>query len=271
MTPSLNQGQFLEATIRSVLLQGYPDLEYSIIDGGSDDGSIDILHRYEPWLARWSSEPDDGQFDAINKGFTNTSGEILGWLNSDDMYFPDAFWRVGAIVTDLPGTVEWLTGVPAHWDEDDHLIQIGVSPSFPRSWLAAGYYEGRLLGWVQQEGTFWTRKLWQRTGGRVDETLEFAGDFELWRRFAAEASLYRVPAALGGFRFQAAQKTTRAPHAYYAEIDRVWGKARPWWFPLAQRSRTLSVLLDGYSERRAHCTRLRFDRDRGRWSTPGGC
>ena len=91
VTPSYNQGQFIEQTIRSVLLQGYPNLEFIIIDGGSDDNTLEIIRKYENWLTYWVSEPDRGQSHAINKGIRRATGEILLWLNSDDLVLPDAF------------------------------------------------------------------------------------------------------------------------------------------------------------------------------------
>jgi glycosyltransferase involved in cell wall biosynthesis len=98
VTPSYNQGQFIEETIRSVLLQGYPDLEYIVIDGGSTDGAIDIIRKYAPWLAYWTSERDDGQVGAINAGMSQASGSLLNWINSDDLLLPRALEALGSIM-----------------------------------------------------------------------------------------------------------------------------------------------------------------------------
>ncbi|MBD0389275.1 MAG: glycosyltransferase, partial [Nostoc sp. C3-bin3] len=115
VTPCLNQAQFLEATIQSVLSQNYPNIEYIIIDGGSTDGSLEIIKKYESQVHFWCSEPDGGQYDAINKGFAHSTGEIMAWLNSDDMYFSWTFKTVGSIMSELL-QVEWLTSLnPGLW------------------------------------------------------------------------------------------------------------------------------------------------------------
>src|SRR5262249_38814525 len=102
VTPSYNQGSFLEETIRSVLLQGYPNLEYSVIDGGSTDESVEVLRRYEPWLTRWVSEADAGQSAAINLGFLPATGDVFGWLNSDDVYEPGALAHAATYLARTP-------------------------------------------------------------------------------------------------------------------------------------------------------------------------
>lgn len=116
VTPSYNQGEFIEATINSILTQNYPNLQYIIIDGGSTDGSVEIIKKYEKYLHFWCSEPDAGQYDAINKGFARSSGEIMAWLNSDDMYCPWVFKTVADVMSDF-SEIEWLTTLnPGLWD-----------------------------------------------------------------------------------------------------------------------------------------------------------
>src|SRR5581483_9634111 len=189
VTPSFNQGQFLEAAIQSVLSQNYPNLEYIIIDGGSSDSSVSIIKKYESRLAYWSSEPDGGQYHAINKGFARATGEIMGWLNSDDLLFPWALRVVGAIMSDQP-EVEWLSTLqPASVDAEGYLNRLSYFRGFSRE----AFLDGRYLpstcpspfGWIQQESTFWRTGLWRRSGGLNASEFDLAGDFDLWARFFA--------------------------------------------------------------------------------------
>jgi glycosyltransferase involved in cell wall biosynthesis len=192
VTPSFNQARFLEATMRSVLGQCYEALDYVVIDGGSTDGSMEIIQKYSPQLSYWVSEPDGGHGNALNKGFARTTGEIMGWLNSDDLHFPWTLALVGEIFSTFP-EVQWLTAhANAIFDEKGRLWAANRTLSNKYDYLLH-----RIS--IQQESTFWRRSLWDATGGRIAEDYVMV-DGELWSRFFLHARLYHVTCALGGFR-----------------------------------------------------------------------
>jgi hypothetical protein len=223
VTPSLNQGHFIGDAIRSVLFQQYPNLEYVIIDGNSKDDSSDIIRKYDKQLTYWISEPDSGQYDAINKGFSKTTGEIMAWLNSDDKYMPWTFSIVADIFTAFP-QVEWLTtSCEFHWDRAGRAVWCGYLSGFNRqAFFKGANLPGRnwyATGWIQQESTFWRRSLWDQTGGHVDASLKMAGDFELWSKFFHHADLYTISTPLGGFRVHGDQKTNDHMQTYFEEAE----------------------------------------------------
>jgi glycosyltransferase involved in cell wall biosynthesis len=193
VTPSLNQREFIEDTLRSVLDQGYPDLEYVVVDGGSTDGSVDVIRARADQLAWWVSEPDSGHPDAINKGFAHTSGEIMCWINSSDVYFPWTLSTVAEIFDQLP-QVEWIMGVPSEFG-----ISGGPRKVAPAYFNVYDFLAGKHR-WIQQESVFWRRTLWDRAGGRLDVSKPRVADFDLWLRFLRLAPLHHVETVLGGFR-----------------------------------------------------------------------
>ncbi|WP_319421339.1 glycosyltransferase family 2 protein [Pleurocapsa sp. FMAR1] len=222
VTPSFNQAEFIEATIQSILSQNYPNLEYIIIDGGSTDGSVEIIKQYASYLHFWCSEPDRGQYDAINKGFAHSTGEIMAWLNSDDMYCPWALKTVASAMSDLE-QVEWLTTLnPGGWDWSGFCTGFKSILGYSREAFLDGYYlprEKQGIAWIQQESTFWRRSLWERAGSRISTDFDLASDFDLWSSFFLYADLYGISSPLGGFRFQANQKS-RQKHNYVAEAEK---------------------------------------------------
>ncbi|AFZ02044.1 glycosyltransferase family 2 protein [Calothrix sp. PCC 6303] len=228
VTPSYNQANFLEATIQSVLSQNYRNLEYIIIDGGSTDGSLEIIKKYEKYLHFWCSEPDKGQYDAINKGFKHSTGEIMAWINSDDMYCPWVFKTVADVISELP-EVEWLTTLRMGlWDWHGFCIGFFPLPGYAKAAFLDGYYlpKKRNIGvWIQQESTFWRRSLWEKAGSFICQDFKLAGDFELWSRFFIHTELYGVDSPLAGFRVQSKQKS-RQIDAYFHEAEQILSSTR---------------------------------------------
>jgi len=216
VTPNYNQGEFLERTILSILGQKYADLEYIIIDGGSTDNSVEIIKKYEQHLAYWVSEKDNGLYDALNKGFARATGDVMGWLNSDDVLFTGALFTVREAFTNF-SAVNWITGMPASIDEMDRIISFQPVQSWSRRKIVSGQYR-----WIQQESTYWRKSLWQKAGARVDPTFHLAGDFELWARFFRHEKLYSVHIALAGFRKRSqGQKSLEGLKAYIDQVDAV--------------------------------------------------
>lgn len=210
VTPSYNSARYIERTIQSILRQDIPKLEYIIIDGNSQDGTQDIIRRYEDQLHYWISEPDKGMYDALQKGFDKSTGEIMGWLNSDDIYGDWTLKNVVTIFETFP-EVEWITSLrPLIWDLKDNVVDVNVLPGYSKRGFFQGEYSGVsrfIIQQIQQESTFWRRSLWDRAGARMDTSLRLAGDFELWSRFFQHSELIGVPIPLGGIMLHGEQMT----------------------------------------------------------------
>jgi glycosyltransferase involved in cell wall biosynthesis len=219
VTPSYNQGQFIEETIRSVLLQGYPNLEYIIIDGGSTDESVDIIRKYESWLSFWVSEADRGQSHAINKGWRQATGDIIAWLNSDDLYTRNA----------LSAAVEALQEAPAasmvygNWYVIDRRSAV-IGTQIPRSYDLAAL----LTGWNYiPQATVFLRSSALESVGWLDEDLHLIMDYDLWLRIglALPNSVVRLPDTyLASYRMHDATKTQSQSFRSQLEYETVMGR-----------------------------------------------
>jgi len=220
VTPSFNSAATIDETIESVVRQrGSFDLHYHVQDGGSRDGTVEKLKQWRTLLDSgvlsptgvrltftYSVEPDSGMYDGINRGFSAASGEIMSWINSDDRLEPAALQTVCDAMESFPDC-HWLTGRISLVRSDGVKMADFYANAYDRTLIAAGLHDGSRLNFIQQEGTFWRRGLWETAGGRVDSSLNLAGDYELWMRLADHADLFSVDAATASFRKHAGQKT----------------------------------------------------------------
>jgi glycosyltransferase involved in cell wall biosynthesis len=199
VTPSYNQASFIEETMRSVLLQGYPDLEYFVMDGGSTDGSADVIRKYEKFLASWTSAKDDGAADAIRKGFERATGAVMAYLNSDDIYLPGALNRIAPAFSNgaadvVYGNMYWI---------DPQSAFIGERRQTPFSRI--GYIYGGAD--LPQQATFWTAEAYRECGG-MDPAFQFAFDMDLFARFMERGARFEhARQFLAGFRLHPTQKS----------------------------------------------------------------
>ena len=207
ITPSYNQAKFLEETILSVLNQDYPQIEYIIVDGGSSDGSVDIIRSYAERLGWWVSERDKGQTDAINKGFARAKGEILAWINSDDTYLPGAVSEAVAFLQAHP-EIGMVYGDANLIDETGNVL--GPFPARQTDYrrLRQGYVH------IPQQSSFFRASLWKQVGP-LDSSFYFAMDYDLWVRLAKVAPLYYIQRLWANFRLHSLGKSV-------ASDDRCW-------------------------------------------------
>ena len=213
ITPSFNQGQFLEASMLSVLEQDYPNMEYIVVDGGSKDNSVEVIKKYQDRLTWWVSEKDKGHADALNKGFARATGEILAWLNSDDIYFPNAVSEAVSVLKDHPdvgmvyGDADLI---------DDSGVKVGQFASKQTG------YRKMLRGSVHipQATTFFRTDVWQQVGP-LDLSLFFSFDYDLWVRIAKHSKVLYVPRRWAKFRIHSAGKTIVNDDRCYPDMLRV--------------------------------------------------
>lgn len=213
VTPSYNQAGFIEETIRSVLAQDYPALEYIIVDGGSTDGSVEIIQRYADRLGWWVTERDRGQTEALNKGFARARGEILAWLNSDDTYLPGAVSEAVAYLQAHPeaGMVYGDANLV-----DAHGATLGLFPARQTDYarLRRGYVH------IPQQASFFRASLWRKVGP-LDPSFYFAMDYDLWVRLAKVSQLHYTPRLWANFRLHGQGKSVVADDRCWPEMLRV--------------------------------------------------
>jgi glycosyltransferase involved in cell wall biosynthesis len=217
ITPSFNKGAYLEACLNSVLGQGFRDLEYGVVDKLSTDETPEILDRFRDRLSFVLQESDDGMYEALNKGFANSRGEIMGYLGSDDLHLPWTLSVVAEVFERFP-QIEWITSqYPLTADAEGRVLRARrLEPPSAAAFFRGLYLPGHSwwsAGWIQQESTFWRRSLWERAGG-FDSTLKLAGDFDLWCRFMKLSEPLTLATPLAAFRRHGKQISSTQQSAY---------------------------------------------------------
>jgi glycosyltransferase involved in cell wall biosynthesis len=213
VTPSFNQVEYLEETISSVLAQNYPHIEYIVVDGGSTDGSVDIIRAYSSRLARWVSEADMGQTDAINKGFAMATGDILAWLNSDDTYLPGAVSKAVDYLISNPH-IGMVYGKAYYIDEDSEPVALYPAGQTNYSGLRRGKTT------IPQQTMFFRNTLWDMVGP-LDSSFYYAMDYDLWTRISAVSPIGFHKEFMANFRLHSASKSLTEANRCWPEMMRV--------------------------------------------------
>ncbi len=230
VTVCLNSLPYIEDCIHSVIDQQYPNLEYIIVDGGSTDGTLEVIEKYRDKFNLVIAEPDTGPANALNKAFALSTGEILGWLNSDDKLHSRALFAIANVFETVP-EADWIMGYPSWLTPDGNFVdeiyyknnRFYYSPNYINDnfhmkfarWSKWRFAMGDFSA-IQQESVFWRRTLWEKAGSRLNENT-IAYDLELWTRFFEHAELYTTNVLLGGFRIHGRQLSMQEPERYRAE------------------------------------------------------
>lgn len=241
VTACFNAEDYIEPCIDSILSQNYPNLEFMILDGGSTDNTLSIIKKYERYLSFFRSHPDSGHYPAVQEGFERSTGTIMSWLNSDDLLAPYSL-QLAAHLFAEHHDVDWITGKVATISESN-VLNI---TKFPDEYSGDKYFnDGFDDPFIQQEGTFWRRSLWDRAGSTLDLQLRLAADMELWTRFFQLAELYTASVPLGIFRRRGGQRSEIYRNGYMKEaasvINKIRGKATSFSGPIKKSGKILDV------------------------------
>ena len=229
VTTTLNALPYIVETTRSVLQSTYSDLEYLVIDAGSTDGTIEYLRSLRDERLRVEFREGLGQYEAVDWGFKQSSGDILAWLNGDDIYWPWTISCVAHLFTEFP-EVSWITGLPAFVNAEGHCTMIGSLCSYPTRYIQNGWFSEYGFGNLVQESMFWRRDLYQKAGG-LNLAYKHAADFELWTRFAQHAALEAVSVPLAAWRKHAKNRSITGLSAYLRDVETVKAALPPiGWF-----------------------------------------
>lgn len=250
VTPSYNQGRYIEKTLRSVLLQNYPNLEFIVVDGGSDDQSVQVIEKYAQWLTWWVSEPDSGQSHALNKGLERSTGTLLGWLNSDDYLLPGALFKLAEAYLEDPS----VGAVYGHGRMDDESGRVVYTPELQQ------VNHDMLFGWCfnndfMQPSCLFTRDAWSSVGP-INEKLHFALDVEYWMRISERFSFRMISDMLSVSLAHPDAKTISMKNRSFAELALLCLR----WQKVQEAERILQYIADGRTSGRAQSasSRLRF-------------
>lgn len=228
--PVYNGEKYIEYAIKSILDQTYKNIQFILVDGKSTDNTMQIVNKYSQDIDLIISEKDNGMYDAINKGFSQSNGELMLWLNSDDYLFPRAIETVVELMKENDD-VKWVTGRKVYIDHASRITTIGFLGCYYRSLLQKGFYRGKGLGHIMQETTFWKRELYDNAGGYVNTDYKLASDYELWIRFSKYETLYTLGTLLGAFRQHETQLSSNYD-GYEEECEKInklgsWRKILP--------------------------------------------
>jgi glycosyltransferase involved in cell wall biosynthesis len=218
--PCYNMVEYIEETILSIVQQDYKNCEIIIVDGLSNDGTLQIIEKYKDYFDLIISEKDKGQYYAINKGMNHATGDILAWINADDVYFPWTLRHAGEFFKSHPD-IDWISGATTIMNENG-LIN-GINRNIiakPTSFIKNGWFRRDLYGFLQQEGMFWRKELWIKSGG-LNEKYKLAADFELWIKFGKYAELVSFGLPLAAFRSRIDSRSKIQKSVYSNEVKKI--------------------------------------------------
>ena len=223
VTPCFNMEKYIEATILSVINQNYPNLEYIVIDGGSTDGTMEIVNRYKDKISIIVSEKDNGMYDAIQKGFNSATGDIFAWLNADDHYFAWTLETVGRIFAENED-INWICGLPSFLGKDGMLARVNNNAGAKRSKdIKNGWHRKEIYNYLQQESMFYRREVYWNSGAMnfvEQQNYRYAADFKLWMNFAEKYELVSVNLPLAAFRRHTDSISVNQVEKYLAEVQK---------------------------------------------------